>query len=332
MSSSNKTLAASSMATATPSPTAAFMRAWDKMGMLLIFIILFILCSLFIDNFLSFRNMNGLGLAISMTGMTACTMMFCIATADFDLSVGAVIACSGVVAAVVINLTDSIFLGIAAGLLLGIVTGIINGFIIARIGINAMMVTLGTMQIVRGFGYIIAGGKAVGISNSGFFVMGTTAILGVPTPIWITVACFIVFGFLLKYTEYGRNTLALGGSLEAARLAGVPVVRTRIMIFALHGLICALAGLVLASRMTSGQPMTSVGFEMTVISAVVLGGVSPSGGVAKISFIIAGVLVLGIIENAMNLMNINPFYQYVVRGAILLAAMIFDRYKHSITG
>lgn len=303
------------------------MQVWDRLGMIIVFIILFSVCSVFIDNFFSWRNMSGLSLAISMAGMTSCTMLFCLATADLDLSVGSVIACAGVVAAVVINATDSIVLGITAGLALGIVCGLVNGFVVAKLRINALITTLATMQIVRGLGYIIAGGRAVGISNESFFVLGTTSILGVPTPVWITLACFVVFGFLLNYTEYGRNTLAIGGSLEAARLAGVPVVRTKMIIFILHGLICGLAGIVLASRMTSGQPMTSVGFEMTVISACVLGGVSLAGGIGKISYVIAGVLILGTVENAMNLMNINPFYQYVVRGAILLIAVIFDRYK-----
>lgn len=303
------------------------MELWDRLGMILVFILLFAICSIFIDNFFSWRNMSGLSLAISMAGMTACTMLFCLATADLDLSVGSVIACAGVVTAVVINATDSLVLGIAAGLGLGLVCGLVNGFVVATLKINALITTLATMQIVRGLGYIVAGGRAVGISNESFFVIGTTSILGLPTPVWITVACFVIFGFLLNYTAYGRNTLAIGGSQEAARLAGVPVARTKIIIFTLHGLVCGLAGIVLASRMTSGQPMTSVGFEMTVISACVLGGVSLAGGIGKISYVIAGVLILGTVENAMNLMNINPFYQYVVRGAILLLAVIFDRYK-----
>ncbi|MDR3517856.1 MAG: L-arabinose ABC transporter permease AraH [Azospirillaceae bacterium] len=313
------------------SSKAALLETWDKLGMILIFVLLFAICSVFVDNFFSLRNMSGLGLAISMAGMTACTMLFCIGTGDIDLSVGSVIACSGVVTAVVINATGSLLIGGLAGLALGGVFGFINGFVVARLGINALITTLATMQIVRGLGYIISGGKAVGVSYSAFFLLGTTAILGVPTPVWITLICFIIFGFLLNYTEYGRNTLAIGGSAEAARLAGVPVVRTRILIFTVHGVVCALAGIILASRMTSGQPMSSVGFEMTVISACVLGGVSLLGGIGKISYIIAGVLILGTVENAMNLMNINPFYQYVVRGAILLAAVIFDRYKRVVS-
>ena len=126
---------------------------------------------------------------------------------------------------------------------------------------------------------------------------------------------------IFRETTYRRNTLAIGGNEEAARLAGINVERTKLMIFVLSGMIAALAGVILAARMTSGQPMTSVGFELVAISACVLGGVSLTGSVAKISFIIAGVLILGTIENAMNLLNISPFAQYVVRGLILLIAV-----------
>ncbi|CNI94053.1 L-arabinose transporter permease [Yersinia aldovae] len=302
-------------------------RIWDSYGMLVVFAVVFIGCVIFVPNFGSFINMKGLGLAISMSGMVACGMLFCLASGDFDLSVASVIACAGVTTAVVINMTESLWLGVAAGLLLGAVCGLINGFVIARLKINALITTLATMQIVRGLAYIIADGKAVGIEDERFFALGYTNWFGLPAPIWITIACLILFGFLLNKTTFGRNTLAIGGNEDAARLAGVPVVRTKIIIFVLSGLVSAAAGIILASRMTSGQPMTSIGYELIVISACVLGGVSLKGGIGKISYVIAGILILGTVENAMNLLNISPFSQYVVRGLILLAAVIFDRYK-----
>ncbi|NWA71068.1 L-arabinose ABC transporter permease AraH [Serratia proteamaculans] len=302
-------------------------RIWDSYGMLVVFAVLFIACVLFVPNFGSFINMKGLGLAISMSGMVACGMLFCLASGDFDLSVASVIACAGVTTAVVINMTESLWIGVAAGLLLGMVSGLINGFVIARLKINALITTLATMQIFRGLAYIISDGKAVGIEDERFFALGYANWLGLPAPIWITVACLILFGFLLNKTTFGRNTLAIGGNEEASRLAGVPVVRTKIVIFMLSGLVSAAAGIILASRMTSGQPMTSIGYELIVISACVLGGVSLKGGIGKISYVIAGILILGTVENAMNLLNISPFSQYVVRGVILLAAVIFDRYK-----
>lgn len=302
-------------------------RIWDNFGMLVVFAVLFICCTLFVPNFGSLINMKGLGLAMSMSGMVACGMLFCLASGDFDLSVASVIACAGVTTAVVINLTESLWIGIAAGLLLGVVCGFINGFVIAKLKINALITTLATMQIVRGLAYIFSDGKAVGIEDERFFALGYANWLGVPAPVWLTIGTMVIFGFLLNKTTFGRNTLAIGGNEEAARLAGVPVVRTRIIIFILSGLVSAAAGIILASRMTSGQPMTSLGYELIVISACVLGGVSLKGGIGKISYVVAGVLILGTVENAMNLLNISPFSQYVVRGLILLAAVVFDRYK-----
>ncbi|WLS80702.1 L-arabinose ABC transporter permease AraH [Erwinia pyri] len=324
-------MSSSTTSSATP-PTPArrrvnLSRIWDNFGMLVVFAVLFIGCTIFVPNFGSLINMKGLGLAMSMSGMVACGMLFCLASGDFDLSVASVIACAGVTTAVVINMTESLWIGIAAGLLLGVACGFINGFVIAKLKINALITTLATMQIVRGLAYIFSNGQAVGIEDERFFALGYTNWFGVPAPVWLTIGTMIIFGFLLNKTTFGRNTLAIGGNEEAARLAGVPVVRTRIIIFILSGLVSAAAGIILASRMTSGQPMTSLGYELIVISACVLGGVSLKGGIGKISYVVAGVLILGTVENAMNLLNISPFSQYVVRGLILLAAVIFDRYK-----
>lgn len=304
-----------------------FARLWDNFGMVGVFVVLFIVCSIFVPNFASVINMKGLGLAVSMSGMVGCAMLFTLACGDLDLSVASVIACAGVVTAVAINMTESVVLGIGAGLLSGVFFGALNGFVIAKLKINALITTLATMQIARGLGYIISDGKAVGIVEEGFFSLGNSTFFGVPTPVWLTIITFFVFSFILNKTTYGRNTLAIGGNEEAARLAGVNVANTKMIIFIVSSTISALAGVILASRMTSGQPMTSVGFELTAISACVLGGVSLKGGIGKVSYVVAGVLILGTVENAMNLLNISPFAQYVVRGGILLLAVIFDRYK-----
>lgn len=316
--------------TPTVNNTLSLARIWDQFGMLVIFFLLFILACIFVPNFASLINMKGLGLAVSLTGMVACGMLFCLASGEFDMSVGSVVACSGVTCAVMINVSESVTVGIISGLAIGVLFGVINGFVVAKLKINALITTLATMQMARGLGYIISDGKAVGIVEESFFDLGNSAFFGVPTPVWITIICFVIFGLLLNKTTFGRNTLSIGGNEEAARLAGVNVVRTKLMIFAMTGFIAALAGIILASRMTSGQPMTSIGFELTVISSCVLGGVSMKGGIGKISYVVAGVLILGLLENTMNLLNISPFAQYVVRGLILLAAVIFDRYKQQL--
>ncbi len=300
---------------------------WQNSGMLLIYIILFVILSLFVPYFFTWRNMIGLALSVSMLGMVSCTMLFCLASGDFDLSVEAIVAFSGVVTAVVINTTGAVGFGILMGVIAGGVVGAMNGIIIAKLHINALITTLASMQIVRGCAYIVSGGQAQSIANLDFFKLGNTIILGIPAPIWITVLCFAVFAVLIENTTFGKNTLAIGGNVEAARLAGINVDRIKIMIFTLQGLMAGFAGVILASRMTSGQPNAAQGFGLNVISSCVLGGVSLNGGIAPIQGAIVGVLIMGTVQDAMSLLNIPTFYQYVVRGTILLIAVIIDQLK-----
>ncbi|MDY0287911.1 MAG: L-arabinose ABC transporter permease AraH [Sphaerochaeta sp.] len=300
---------------------------WDNSGMLIIFIVLVVLLSIFVPYFFTWRNLVGLGLSVSMVGMVACTMIFCLASGAFDLSVENIIAFSGVLAAMLINMTGSVTIGLLGGVLGGALFGFLNGIIIAKAGINALITTLAMSQIIRGLAFIVSRGSAVGIMNEKFFSLGNGQIFSVPNPIWITIICFIVFGILINKTTYGKNTLAMGGNVEAARLAGIAVDKVKITIFLLQGAMAGFAGVVLASRMTSGQPNTSVGFSLDVISACVLGGVSLSGGIAPMQGAIVGVLIMGTVQNAMNLMNIPTFYQYVVRGMILLIAVLMDKFK-----
>ncbi len=316
-----------------PDPT--LRRLWDRAGMLLVFGALFLGCALFVEHFFTFRNMQGLLLSVSTIGIIACTMLFCLASGAFDLSVGSIVACAGVTTAVVINASGSITLGIAAGLALGALVGLANGLLVARAGINALIATLATMLIVRGLGYIISSGNSIGIRDEAFFQLGTSAFprvgaLSIPTPVWICAACFVGFGFLIERTTFGRNTLAIGGNAEAARLAGVAVERTRIVIFTLQGLFAALAGIVLSSRMGIGDPKVQEGLELEVISACVLGGVALAGGIGTIGSVVAGVLIMGTVANAMNLLNLPTFFQYVVRGLILLAAVGIDQFKRRL--
>lgn len=296
-------------------------------SLLLIFVVMFVVLSLTVPYFFSQQNLIGLGLSVSQIGMVACTMMFCLASRDFDLSIGSTVAFAGVVCAMVLNKTDSIAIALVASLACGMIVGWINGAVIAYLRINALITTLATMQIVRGMAFIASDGQAVGITNESFFSLGTSMLLGIPTPIWITVLCFVVFGIMLNKTVYGRNTLAVGGNPDASRLAGVSVTKTRVYIFLIQGAVAALAGVILASRITSGQPNAAQGFELSVISACVLGGVSLIGGRATITGVVVGVLIMGTVENVMSLLNVDSFYQYVVRGTILLLAVLMDQMK-----
>ncbi|HEY4093689.1 MAG TPA: L-arabinose ABC transporter permease AraH [Luteibacter sp.] len=300
----------------------------DDYSLILIFIALFAVLSLTVQYFFSWDNVVGLALSVSQIGMVACTMMFCLASRDFDLSVGSTVAFAGVMCAIVSNATGSVVIGIAASLVAGALIGAVNGVVIAKLKINALITTLATMEIVRGLAFITSQGQAVGVTSEAFFTLGALELFGLPVPVWVTLACFVVFGVLLNKTIYGRNTLAIGGNPDAARLAGVSVDRVRIAIFLIQGVVAALAGIILASRMTSGQPNAGEGFELNVISACVLGGVSLMGGRATISGVLVGVLIMGTVQNAMSLMNIDAFYQYLVRGAILLIAVLVDQLKN----
>jgi L-arabinose transport system permease protein len=303
-------------------------REWvAEYSMPLAYALLFVVLSATVDNFFSSTNIIGLMLSVAQIGMVACTMMMCLASRDFDLSVGSTIAFAGVLGAIVLERTDSVTMAILASLAAGALIGAGNGVLIAWLRVNALIATLATMLMVRGLAFIVSHGQAVGIANETFMSFGDTRPFGVPLPVVVTGLCFIVFGVLLNHTVFGRNTLAIGGNPEAARLAGVRVERLRIWIFLLQGVVTALAGLILASRITSGQPNSAQGFELDVISACVLGGVSLQGGKARIFGVLVGVLVMGTVENVMNLLDVDAFYQYLVRGVILLAAVLLDQLK-----
>ena len=298
-----------------------------EQGLVVLFVLAFAAVSLFVPNFFTGRNMLGLLQSVVTIGIVAGSMMLCLASRDFDLSVGSNVAFAGMMAVMGSNATGSVALGVGLALVAGLVVGLANGIVIARLRVNALIATLATLQIVRGLALIASNGRAVGVNEAGFYTIAQTSFLGIPSPVWIMVLCLAAFGFVLNRTVFGRNVLAIGGNPDATRLAGVDVVRSRIAIFAIQGVMCGIAGVLLASRITSGQPNAATGLELSVISACVLGGVSLAGGRATISGVVVGVLILGIAENAMNLLNIQAFYQYLVRGLILLLAVLLDNLR-----
>ena len=310
----------------------ALANLWGNAGMWVVFCALFAGISVFVPEFFTPFNMKALAVSVATVGMVSCTMLFCLASGHFDLSVETILSMSGVLAAVVVAFTGNALLGVLAGIAAGGVVGAVNGVVIAKFKINALITTLATMQIVKGLGYLICKGQAVSVSNENFFLLGTSAILGIPVPVWITALCFIIFGILLNRTVFGRQTLAIGGNKEAVRLAGINVFKTQFGIFLIQGFVAGFAGVIVASKMTSGQPKPPEGFALDVISACVLGGVSLAGGVGTMTGAVVGVLIMGTVANAMNLLNIDTFYQYVVRGSILLAAVLFDKYGQSRKG
>ncbi|MBI0328639.1 L-arabinose ABC transporter permease AraH [Burkholderia plantarii] len=307
-------------------------RAWEminKSGIVVVFVVLFAVLSATVPDFLTTRNIQGLLLSVTLIGSIAVTMMFVLALGEVDLSVASIVAFSGVVASTVITASHSVLLGVAAGVLAGGAVGLVNGVLIARFRINSLIATLAMMEAVRGLAFLTSNGDAVMISEERFFDLGSGSFLGISFPIWSNIVGFVVFGFLLKKTVFGKNVLAVGGNSEAALLAGLSVTRIKIVVFVLQGLVTGFAGVMLASRMSLGDPKTSVGLELGVISACVLGGVSLTGGVATIAGVLVGVLIMGAVQDAMSLVNVPTFYQYLIRGGILLLAVLFDQFRRS---
>ena len=317
---------------ASPPAKPVRVRMWEtvnRSGIAVAFVVLFVVLAATVPDFLTTRNMQGLLLSVTLIGSIAVTMMFVLALGEVDLSVASIVAFAGVVAATVITQSHSVVLGVVAGILAGGAVGLVNGVLVARFKVNSLIATLAMMEAVRGLAYLTSNGDAVMISQESFFALGSGSFLGVSYPIWSNIVGFVVFGFLLNKTVFGKHVLAVGGNSEAALLAGLPVTRIKIMVFVLQGLVTGFAGVMLASRMSLGDPKTSVGLELGVISACVLGGVSLTGGVATILGVLVGVLIMGTVQNVMSLMNVPTFYQYLIRGGILLLAVLFDQYRRS---
>ncbi len=296
-------------------------------GMLLVFVVVVIAAYIIAPQFMSKDNMISLGLQVSSIGVVSCTMLFCLAAGDFDLSVGSTFALGGMVGVTIGNSTGSLLFGALGAIATGAVVGLINGVVVAKFKINALITTLATMQIVRGLTNILGHGTPQTAAKPGFDFLGNQAYLSIPLPIWIMILSFIVFGVLLNRTVFGRNTLAIGGNKEAALLAGIQVDRTKIAIFALSGMAAAFSGIVAASRLVVASNNAGEKLELQAISACVLGGVSLSGGIGTMSGTVVGVLIMGIVENVMRLKSIDAFYQLVVTGTILLLAVLFDKVK-----
>ncbi|MEP0766275.1 MAG: L-arabinose ABC transporter permease AraH [Fimbriimonadia bacterium] len=299
-------------------------------GMIIVFGFVVLAAFLIAPQFLSLNNMISLGLQVTSVGIVACAMLFCLAGGDFDLSVGSTLALGGMVAVLVANASGSLWLGTVAAVGAGAAVGSVNGVVISRFGINALITTLATMQIVRGLTNILGHGTPVTASRPGFEYLGNQTFFSIPLPIWIMIGFFVLFGILLNKTVFGRNTLAIGGNREAAHLAGIPVARTKMAVFIISGMAAAFAGVITASRLVVASNNAGEKLELQAISACVLGGVSLSGGVGTMSGTVVGVLIMGIVENVMRLKNVDAFYQMVVTGIILLLAVLLDRAKYRL--
>ncbi|WP_369345584.1 ABC transporter permease [Caldalkalibacillus mannanilyticus] len=254
-------------------------------------------------------------------------MTIVILTGGIDLSVGSTVALSGVISVMISAAGVNPFLAMAAGVAVGYAVGFINGFFIAKANLPAFIVTLGSFTYVRGLAYVISAGYPIVLYSEHFKFIGAGNILGVPFPIYIMLFVYAVMFWMLNYTMFGRHIYAIGGNEEAARLTGIKVKSTLINVYSISGLLAGLGGIVLAGRLYSGQPTAGQMYELDAIAAVILGGTSFTGGVGKIQGTIIGVLIMGVISNGLTLMDVNYYWQLVVKGGVIVAAVLLDRLR-----
>lgn len=296
-------------------------------GIVLFLVFLIILFSITTQYFFTFENITNVLRQISIVGISTVAMTMVIITGGIDLSVGSMLALSSVVLAKMLTSGVNMYIAIPITLGVGIVMGLINGFLINKVKISPLISTLGTMTIYRGITYIITGGLPVYGFPKAFSFIGQGYIGKIPVPIFILIGVYIV-GFIVLYlTKFGTYVYGTGGSEKASILSGIKVNLVKYKVYAISGLLAALAGVVSLSRINSGVPNAGTGFELDVVTAVVLGGISVNGGSGKLSGVIIGCLIIGILSNGMILLNIGEYYQMVVKGLVLLVAVGIDNFS-----
>lgn len=278
------------------------------------------------SQFFTITNFKNVLIQTAPVILVGCAITPVMIARGLDLSVGSVAAASAVFAAVLTAQHGwSLWLALAGALLLGLAFGLVNGVLTVRLRVSPIIATLGTQNIARGVAYLLSANAILVGLPSNWGVLGTGDIGPVPTPVLLAFAAVIIFHIVLTRTTFGRHVYAIGGNEETARLSGVNVDRTVVILYATAGLMAALGGMVIASNTGSGDPNMAIGFEFDVIVAVILGGTSLSGGEGRIAGTVLGALIVGFLSNSLNLIGVNPFWQYVAEGLVLIFAVILDR-------
>lgn len=292
-----------------------------------------LLFSLLSPYFFTSENILNVSLQTSITAIIAVGMTFVILTAGIDLSVGALVAFTGVVTTSILKLNipfPLLFpLALAAGLLVGALSGAIAGVFVTRFNITPFIVTLALMTILRGASYLYTDGRPVWGLPEQFSLLGSGRVFGVPLPTILMVVIYLVAHVVLRTTTFGRYVYAVGGNKEAARLAGINANRVLLRVYILCGVLASFSGMLLASRMNSGQPNAGLMYELDVIAAVVVGGTSLFGGRGSIAGTFIGAMLIGILRNGLNLMNVNSYIQQVTVGVVILIAVLMDQRRLS---
>lgn len=298
-----------------------------KLGPLIGLVFIIILLSFLNDNFLTVNNILNLLRQISINALIAFGMTFVILTAGIDLSVGSLLALGSALTAGMMASGMDPILAIFLGLLIGLLLGAFNGLIITKGRVAPFIATLATMTIFRGATLVYTDGRPItGLSDSPSFVMmGKGYLFWIPIPVIFMIIAFVILYFVLNNTVFGRRVYAVGGNEEAATLSGIKTDTVKIWVYALTGMLSVLAGIILTSRLNSAQPTAGTMYELDAIAAVVIGGTSLMGGRGRITGTLIGALIIGVISNGLNLLNVSSFYQQIVKGAVILFAVMLDR-------
>ena len=299
-----------------------------NLGIMIVIVLIGLILSFLSPVFLSPYNLRTVLLEITTNVYIALGMALVMILGGIDLSVGSIVAMSGTLTVGLMVLNHlPMWLAVLLGLGTGAAIGLVNGSIVAFFKIPSFIVTLAMLNVARGVAYVYSGGRSTRMMDPGFTNIGSGYLGLFPLPVLYMVALIAIFLVMLNQTKLGTYIYAIGGSRESARLSGVPIKKIEVVTFAISGMLAAFAGIVLSARMFSGQPSVGIGYELDAIAACVLGGVSMAGGVGRISGTIFGAIVIGIVSNGLNLINLSSFWQLIVKGIIILIAVIIDSQK-----
>lgn len=281
------------------------------------------------DNFLKANNLALIGRGFSFVTIAGIGVAMVMITGGIDLSVGSVMGLAGVIAASLSSQGFNMAVAILGAIAAGAAIGLFNGVLVARAKMPPFIVTLGTLGIARGLVYVITGGWPLqGFSKNALF-LGQGYIVGVPTPFWIMLGLLVIWHFVLQRTTFGWYIYSIGGNEEASRLSGVPVIRTKTLVYMFSGIMGAIGGFLLTARLGLGEATSGLGYELDVIAACVLGGVSLSGGEGNVLGVVLGAALMGLLRNGLALLGVSGYWQQIVIGGVIILAVLVDRIRVS---
>lgn len=288
-------------------------------------LVLCIIIAVISPRFLTVSNVLNVLTQVSVNAILAIGMSFVIITGGIDLSVGSVLAITGAVVATFAKTGGNILPGVIAAIIIGAAIGLANGLLVSKGKVQAFIVTLATMTIFRGVTYVYTNGNPISGLGENISFIGNSSIFGVPLPIFFIIIVLLIAWYALNQTRFGRYIYALGGNEDSARLSGINTDKIKTLVYVISGITAAIAGIIVTSRIGSASPNAGTGFELDAIAAVVLGGTSLAGGEGKVTGTIIGALIIGVLNNGLNLMGVNPFYQAIAKGLVILLAVLLDK-------